>query len=133
MPPDMRLALISSAWSVGRTNVPEYLHGPSIPADPTTETFEALKLWVDNWRWRSVPFYLRSGKRMSTNLTEIAIRFKAPPTQVFRETLLEHPEPNWLLFRLRPDESIKLLVQAKQPGLELTAREVIFSAQYGTE
>ena len=83
----------------------------------TTETFVAVKAHVDNWRWQGVPFYLRTGKRMTTRRSEIAIQFKAVPHSMFanRGGLLQ---PNMLVIRLQPEEYIQLLVMAKEPGLD---------------
>ncbi len=82
-----------------------------------TETFVAIKAHVDNWRWQGVPFYLRTGKRMATRRSEIAIQFKAVPHSMFagRGGLLQ---PNMLIIRLQPEEYIQLLVMAKEPGLD---------------
>jgi glucose-6-phosphate 1-dehydrogenase len=83
----------------------------------TTETFVAIKAHVDNWRWQGVPFYLRTGKRMATRRSEIAIQFKPVPHSMFagRGGLLQ---PNTLVIRLQPEEYIQLLVMAKEPGLD---------------
>jgi glucose-6-phosphate 1-dehydrogenase len=83
----------------------------------STETFVAIKAHVDNWRWQGVPFYLRTGKRMATRRSEIAIQFKAVPHSMFagRGGLLQ---PNMLIIRLQPEEYIQLLVMAKEPGLD---------------
>ena len=85
--------------------------------DSNTETFVALKAHVDNWRWQGVPFYLRTGKRMPTRRSEIAIQFKPVPHSMFsgRGGLLQ---PNMLIIRLQPEEYIQLLVMAKEPGLD---------------
>jgi len=83
----------------------------------TTETFVAIKAHVDNWRWQGVPFYLRTGKRMPTRRSEIAIQFKPVPHSMFasRGGLLQ---PNMLVIRLQPEEYVQLLVMAKEPGLD---------------
>ena len=82
-----------------------------------TETFVAIKAHVDNWRWQGVPFYLRTGKRMATRRSEIAIQFKAVPHSMFagRGGVLQ---PNMLIIRLQPEEYVQLLVMAKEPGLD---------------
>ena len=82
-----------------------------------TETFVAIKAHVDNWRWQGVPFYLRTGKRMATRRSEIAIQFKAVPHSMFagRGGVLQ---PNMLIIRLQPEEHVQLLVMAKEPGLD---------------
>jgi glucose-6-phosphate 1-dehydrogenase len=100
--------------------------------DPTshTDTFAAVRLFVDTWRWEGVPVLLRSGKRLAAKAHEVAFRFREPPTRLFRHTPLEHAEPNWLVFRMSPSECTELVVRTKQPGLELEARESVLRAEY---
>lgn len=105
--------------------VPGYLEEPHIPASSTTETYAALKLHVDNWRWHGVPFYLRSGKRMSQDYAEVAIELKEVPRGLFGEGLR-----NWLIFRMKPDERIDMVVWSKEPGLELKTRAMVLSTPY---
>jgi glucose-6-phosphate 1-dehydrogenase len=107
-----------------------YLDEPGVPPGSRTETFAALRLDIDSWRWKGVPFLLRSGKRLRRNYSEIAIELRSPPTRLFCETPLERAEPNWLVFRLRPDEAIDLTARAKRPGLELASRPVQLHADY---
>ncbi len=107
-----------------------YLEVPGVPPGSTTETFAALKLYIDNWRWRGVPFYLRTGKRMAADHSVIAIRFKHPPQQLFRETPLEQLEPNWIVLGIQPDECLRAELQAKLPGLEMRTRTVSLDASY---
>ena len=92
-------------------------YGEELGKASTTETFVAIKAHVDNWRWQGVPFYLRTGKRMATRRSEIAIQFKAVPHSMFagRGGLLQ---PNMLIIRLQPEEYVQLLVMAKEPGLD---------------
>jgi glucose-6-phosphate 1-dehydrogenase len=82
----------------------------------TTETFVAMRLFVDNWRWAGVPFYLRTGKRLPRRATEIAVQFKRAPFALFRETPVECLNPNVLVLRIQPDEGISLSFHAKEPG-----------------
>jgi glucose-6-phosphate 1-dehydrogenase len=93
-----------------------YRAEPNVARDSTTETFAALKLFVDNWRWADVPFYLRTGKRLRTRVTEIAIQFKRPPFRLFRDTPVDRLTPNRLVLHLQPDEGIALSFGAKVPG-----------------
>ena len=109
-----------------------YLAEPGIEDDSTTETFAAVRLQVDNWRWQGVPFYLRSGKRLATSVSEIAYRFKEPPTHLFHQTPLASSEPNWLVFRLSQPEGVDLFVQTKTPGLEMSAELSRLHADYGS-
>ena len=96
-----------------------YLDEPGVAHNSTTETYAAVKLYIDNWRWRSVPFYLRTGKRLRETNSLIAIRFKHPPQQLFRPTAIEELERNWLLISIQPSECLRLELQTKQPGLEM--------------
>jgi glucose-6-phosphate 1-dehydrogenase len=82
----------------------------------TTETYVAMKLGIDNWRWAGVPFYLRTGKHLSRRVSEIAIRFKPAPLAPFEETNVAALPPNWLLLRIQPDEGIALQFEVKRPG-----------------
>ncbi len=113
-------------------SVPGYLEEPGVPGGSTTETFAALKLRVDTWRWNGVPFYLRSGKRLAADVSEIAFRFREPPTRLFHLTPLARAERNWLVFRLNRPEGIDVSLQAKQPGLELEAVTARLHSDYGT-
>lgn len=108
--------------AVGGEKLPGYLEEAGVPADSSTETYCALRLFIDNWRWRNVPFYLRTGKRLAANNSMISIRFKHPPQQLFRETHIDRLEPNWLLMNIQPNECLRLELQVKQPGLELRAQ-----------
>jgi glucose-6-phosphate 1-dehydrogenase len=102
--------------------VPGYLDEPGVAHNSTTETYGAIKLYIDNWRWRNVPFYLRTGKRLAQTNSLIAIRFKHPPQQLFRHTAIEQIRPNWILLNLQPHECMRLEIQVKQPGLEMRAQ-----------
>jgi len=105
-----------------------YLEEPGVEADSVTETYAALKLYIDNWRWAGVPFYLQTGKNMPNTRALIAICFKHPPRQFFRDSQVKKIEPNWLLFGIQPDESIHIEMIAKQPGLEIRTRQVNLEA-----
>lgn len=109
-----------------------YRDEPGVDAASTTETFAAVRLQVDNWRWQGVPFYLRSGKRLAAPVSEIAYRFREPPTHLFHRTSLAEAEPNWLVFRLNDPEGIDLFVQTKTPGLEMSADLSRMHADYGS-
>ncbi len=99
--------------------VPGYLEETGVGQNSTTETYAALKLYIDNWRWRNVPFYLRTGKRMAETNSLISIRFKHPPQQLFRHTAIEELKPNWILLNIQPNECIRVEIQVKQSGLEM--------------
>lgn len=104
---------------VGENRLAGYLDESGIGHNSTTETYAALKLYIDNWRWRNVPFYLRTGKRLAHTNSLIAIRFKHPPQRLFQSTAIERLEPNWLLLNIQPNECMRIEIQVKQPGLEL--------------
>jgi len=99
--------------------VPGYLDEDGVDADSQTETFVAMKVMVDNWRWVGVPFYLRTGKRMSARDTEIAICFKPAPYAQFRNTDVKRMASNWLIIQIQPNEGMWFDFQAKRPGPEL--------------
>jgi glucose-6-phosphate 1-dehydrogenase len=96
--------------------VPAYREEPSVAKDSGTETYAALKLLVDNWRWEGVPFYLRSGKRLAKRVTEIAIHFKRPPLLMFKACPFDDVSPNVLVMRIQPNEGISLTFEVKPPG-----------------
>ena len=96
--------------------VPGYRAEPQVNPKSGTETYVALKLAIDNWRWAGVPIYLRTGKRMAKRVTEIAIKFKAPPALLFRQTGVKRLEQNELVLHIQPDEGISLSFSAKIPG-----------------
>jgi glucose-6-phosphate 1-dehydrogenase len=104
------------AGPIAGRDVPSYRTEPKVAADSQTESYVALKMLVDNWRWADVPFYLRTGKRLSSRVTEIAIQFKRAPLALFRETPAECTQPNWLVLRIQPREGIELQFEAKVPG-----------------
>ncbi len=111
-------------------SVPGYLDEANVAADSTTETYAALKLYVDNWRWRGVPFYLRTGKRMSESSSAICIRFKEPPTSLFKDSHCKRALPNWILLGIQPNECLKMEMQVKMPGLEVETRTISLDASY---
>jgi glucose-6-phosphate 1-dehydrogenase len=109
-----------------------YRAEPGVDPVSHTETFAAVQLHVDTWRWEGIPVLLRSGKRLAAKAHEVVFRFREPPTRLFRHTPLEHAEPNWLVFRMSPSECTELVVRTKQPGLDLEARESVLRAEYAT-
>jgi glucose-6-phosphate 1-dehydrogenase len=113
-----------------------YRDEPDVDLNSTTETFVAMRLMIDNWRWADVPFYLRSGKRMPKKLTEIAIQFKRVPHMFFKTSSSDEIQPNLLTIRIQPDEGISFRVGAKAPGPQMHIRQVemnfSYSAAFGT-
>ena len=118
------------AGTVDGHPVPGYREEKSVSPASSTETFVALKLHVDNWRWADVPFYLRTGKRLPSRVTEIAIQFKRAPFQLFRDTPVEHLSSNLLVLHIQPDEGISLNFQAKVPGPDVYLGKVKMHFQY---
>jgi len=110
--------------------VPGYREEEGIPDDSTTETFVALKVFVDNWRWADVPFYLRTGKRMKKNVTEIAIHFKRVPICLFTQSLTGCPSNNTLILKIHPDEGIAFQFNVKRPGSSRHMEQVTMDFSY---
>src|SRR5205814_572755 len=104
------------AGEIDGEKVVGYRSEPNVASDSTVETFVALKLLIDNWRWADVPFYLRTGKRLAARDTEIAIQFKRAPFMLFRNTPVERLASNRLVLHIQPDEGITLRIGAKIPG-----------------
>jgi glucose-6-phosphate 1-dehydrogenase len=96
--------------------VPSYRREPKVSATSVTETYAALKLFVENWRWAGVPFYLRSGKRLARRDTEIVIEFRRPPLLLLDRAAMGEIDPNRLVLHIQPDEGIEFQVKAKRPG-----------------
>jgi len=117
-----------TAGTSNAENVPGWREEAGVPADSRTETYAALDLRIDNWRWAGVPFYLRTGKRLARQVTEITVHFKHPPLSLFpREEALKS---NVITLRLQPDEGISLAFGAKQPGTERRAVPVTMDFCY---
>jgi glucose-6-phosphate 1-dehydrogenase len=107
-----------------------YREEPRVNSQSTTETYAAFKLSLDNWRWAGVPFYLRTGKRLTAKKSEVVIQFKQPPLALFRQASMAPPEPNQLIIAIQPEETIKLRMSAKVPGPEVTASPVEMRFNY---
>ncbi|HEX7291776.1 MAG TPA: glucose-6-phosphate dehydrogenase [Conexibacter sp.] len=120
----------AAGWLAGE-RVPGYRDEEDVPAGSRTDTYAALRVEVDNWRWAGVPFYLRTGKRLPLRTTEIAIAFKPAPHQPFR-ALDAPPPPNELVISVQPNEGATLQIAAKAPGTALRMRPVQMDFQYGT-
>jgi glucose-6-phosphate 1-dehydrogenase len=112
--------------------VPGYRQEPNVAPDSTTETYVALKLWLDTWRWADVPFYLRSGKRLPKRATEISIHFKQAPLLLFGQSVSDEVKPNLLVLKIQPDEGISLRFGAKVPGPTIHIQPVNMDFRYGT-
>ncbi len=118
------------AGTVKGSSVPAYRTEPRVAPDSGTETFVALKLMLDNWRWAGVPFYLRTGKALPSRVTEIAIQFKHVPFLLFRQTPVEQLTPNFLVLRIQPNEGISLQFGAKVPGPSVRMGAVQMDFEY---
>jgi glucose-6-phosphate 1-dehydrogenase len=105
-----------AAGQVGDARLEDYRKTPNVRGDSATETYVALKLMIDNWRWAGVPFYLRTGKALKSRRTEVAINFKRAPFAMFRDTPIERLAQNFLVMRIQPEECISLHFNAKVPG-----------------
>jgi glucose-6-phosphate 1-dehydrogenase len=105
-----------------------YKNEPNVAPNSNVETYAALRLEIDNWRWAGVPFYLRTGKYLSRRNTEIAIRFKQAPYAAFQDTPVDNLRPNWLVLRIAPDEGISLQFEVKRRGpvMDLAAVKMDF-------
>jgi glucose-6-phosphate 1-dehydrogenase len=108
-----------------------YTQEEGVAPDSTTETYLAMKLLVDNWRWAGVPFYIRSGKRMPKRVTEIVIQFKMPPLLLFDDVTAQAIEPNQLVMNIQPEEGISLRFGAKMPGTGENIQPVVMNFSYG--
>ena len=118
------------AGSMDGKEVKGYREEPNVAPDSIVETYAALRLCIDNWRWAGVPFYLRTGKRLTKRITEIAIRFKDAPLSLFRDTPTDELHDNWLILQVQPDEGIRLRFNAKRPGPEMLLDSVAMDFRY---
>jgi glucose-6-phosphate 1-dehydrogenase len=128
--PDCAVRGQYDAGYIAGNAVPAYRREPDVAAGSGVETFVALKLAIDNWRWAGVPFYLRTGKRLPRRYTEIAIRFKHAPFALFEETHDKAIEADWLVLEIQPDEAIRLHFNAKRPGPYLVLDDVSMNFKY---
>jgi len=115
---------------VGGREVPGYRQERGVAPDSGTETFVAAKLYIDNWRWRGVPFYLRTGKRLARRFSLVALRFVHPPQRLFAATPVEKVDANWIELLLQPAEAIQMTLHAKRPGLGMVPRVVRLNTAY---
>ncbi len=119
-----------AAGTINGRPVQAYRQEPGVKADSLTPTFAMMKVYLDNWRWQGVPFYLTSGKRLAKKMTEIAIQFKTVPHSMFRHTLEEGITANRLTIGIYPDEKIILTFQTKNPGAAMCLRTVTMDFEY---
>lgn len=112
--------------------MPGYREEPGVAPDSRTETYAALQLWVDNWRWAGVPFFLRTGKRLPTRASEIVVRFRPAPHPILDRVQGDRPAPNALVLRIQPEEGISLYFEAKVPGIRGPLQPVSMDFTYAT-
>jgi glucose-6-phosphate 1-dehydrogenase len=115
---------------IGDTDIPDYTKTEDVRPDSTTETYAALKLTIDNWRWAGVPFYLRTGKVLGTKRTEVAIKFKQAPFAMFNCTPVDALAENYLVIGVEPTEGIALHFNTKVPGPTITISGVEMKFRY---
>ena len=108
-----------------------YRDEPGVTHDSRTETYVAMRLKIDSWRWAGVPFYLRTGKRLDERRTEIAVHFKPAPYALFRDTPVDRLTPNVMVMHLQPNEGVTLSISAKVPGPKMKLGGVAFDFRYG--
>jgi glucose-6-phosphate 1-dehydrogenase len=116
--------------TIGGKRVPAYRSEDDVPSDTRTETFVAMKLQIDNWRWADVPFYLRTGKCLPAHNTHIVIQFRRAPFVLFRDTPVENLMPNQLILHIQPEEGISLQFAAKVPGPSMRLGAVDMNFEY---
>ena len=121
----------TGGWVFGE-KVPGYREEKNVDPDSQTETYAALRLFIDNWRWAGVPFYIRAGKRLPKRVTEIRIQFKRPPHLTFGREAMKEVDPNAITLRIQPEEGISLKFGAKVPSAGLRIRSVTMDFEYMT-
>ncbi len=119
-----------TAGAVDSNGMEAYRDAPAVARESTTETYVALKLAIDNWRWAGVPFYLRTGKALARRRSEVLIRFKQAPFAIFRDTPVEALRPNDLILKIQPEEGVVLRFDAKVPGPSIRAEGVEMRFNY---
>jgi len=132
-PEDCEECVVAAQYGPGEMDgkpVPGYRSEPNVAPDSDTDTFAAMKLTVDNWRWAGVPFYIRTGKRLAKRVSEITIQFRSAPFVLFRKTPVEQLKPNLLVVQIQPEEGIWLRFDAKVPGPEVKIGSVQMNFNY---
>jgi len=129
-PEEVLTGTVRGQYGPGPGGAAAYRGEPNVSPSSNTETYAALKLFVENWRWADVPFYLRSGKRLKKRSTEIVIQFRRAPLLLFRHTVTEGIEPNRLVLHIQPDEGITMEIEAKIPGPTVRMKSVKLDFNY---
>lgn len=134
-PEEIKIHTVSAQYASGHIdgeNVQAYVKEENVSPDSATETFAAVRFYIDNWRWQGVPFILWSGKRMKTKAAEVMIRFRKPPFNLF-DTHASIPAANALVFRLQPEGGVVFRLNAKKPGLTTDNEEMVMRAPYAED
>jgi glucose-6-phosphate 1-dehydrogenase len=135
-PEDVPLRAVAGQYGparVGKEEVPGFRHEAGVAPDSQTDTYAAVELYIDNWRWAGVPFYIRSGKRLPKRVTDIAIRFNSAPLRLFNnDGDGAESRPNLLIVRIQPEEGLSLRFLSKSPGRGMRLRPVSMDFNYGT-
>lgn len=121
------------AGTIGEESVPGYRNEQDVDPESLTPTFAIMKVFIDNWRWQGVPFYMVSGKRLAAKLTHIVIQFKEVPHSMFQDILGEQIMANRLILGIYPQEKITLTFQTKNPGATICLRSVTMDFDYYQE
>src|SRR6202044_1165385 len=132
-PEDARRNVVRAQYGAGVIDgkkIEPYRRAANVAPDSVTETYVALKLAIDSWRWAGVPFYLRTGKALAARRSEIAIQFKQAPFALFRDTPVERLTPNDMILRIQPEEGVTLRFGAKVPGPVMTMSDVAMRFNY---
>jgi glucose-6-phosphate 1-dehydrogenase len=132
---DIESLAVAAQYAAGTVNeeaVPAYVREEGVSPDSSTETFAAVRFEIDNWRWQGVPFILWSGKRMQKKVSEVMIRFRKPPFNLF-DSHASIPHANSLVFRLQPDGGVALRLNAKKPGLTTDNEPLVMRAPYAND
>ena len=130
---DARTSVVRSQYAAGWVNgeeVPGYREEKGVSPESTTETYVALRMQLDSWRWAGVPFYLRTGKRLPKRTTEIAIQFRRPPLHIFKRISPTAIASNLLVVNVQPDEGISVRFEAKLPGTRMQLAPVMMNFRY---
>jgi glucose-6-phosphate 1-dehydrogenase len=125
--------LVIGQYAQGKINngqVPGYREEEGVDATSRTPTYAAMKVFIDNWRWHGVPFYLRSGKRLANRETEISVHFKEVPHSMFPDSVSGPIEANTLVLKIQPEESMSLTFQTKEPGTKVCLKPVEMTYSY---
>ena len=134
-PGDIRQQAVAAQYASGHVNgedVAAYVSEDGVSPESATETFAAVRFHIDNWRWQGVPFILWTGKRMQRKVSEVMIRFRKPPFNLF-DTHASVPAANALVFRLQPDSGVVLRMNAKMPGLTTDVQRLVMRAPYAND